>query len=202
MRKSKAETAATREKIVAVASEAFRSRGIDATGVAEVMASAGLTHGGFYRHFESKEQLVAEAMLKSLGDLVAQSEAAAAQGSEAVRKHFQTYVTAAYRDDREHGCPLAANGSELVRSDVATRRGMTEGFTKIFKALAPSLRRENDDEPIDTAIGIVTNMVGALTVARLVDDPKLSERILRVTRERIGKAIVPPARSSSRKRAA
>src|ERR1700753_1722105 len=99
MKKSKAETAKTRQRIVEVASETIRTQGIDATGVAEVMAAAGLTHGGFYRHFESKDQLVAAAVALSRKDFVAGTLTATEQGADAVLQHLQQYVSPAYRDD-------------------------------------------------------------------------------------------------------
>src|ERR1700733_2802725 len=114
MKKSKAETAKTRQRIVEVASEVIRNQGIDATGVAEIMAAAGLTHGGFYRHFGSKEELVTEALAMSRKDFIAGTLIAAEQGAEAILKHFQEYVTPDHRDDVGSGCPLAANGSEIV----------------------------------------------------------------------------------------
>ena len=105
MKKSKAETAKTRQRILEVASEAIRTKGIEATGVAEIMASAGLTHGGFYRHFNSKEELVTEALAVSRKDYMAGTLQAAEQGSEAMMKHFQEYVTQGYRDDLGTSCP-------------------------------------------------------------------------------------------------
>src|ERR1700749_721938 len=108
MKKSKAETAKTRQRIVEVASEAIRNKGIDATGVAETMAAAGLTHGGFYRHFGSKEELVTEALGVTRNDYLGGTVAAAEQGPEALMKHFQQYVTKESRDDIGGGCPLAA----------------------------------------------------------------------------------------------
>lgn len=197
MKKSKTETAQTRKRIVDVASQAFRGHGIEATGVAEIMSEVGLTHGGFYRHFESKEQLVFEAIAKSLDDLVVASQDAAKQGAEAIAKHFQNYVSPAYRDDIEHGCPLAANGSELVRADDATRHTATEAFQKIFGSLAPFIRRQKGEDGNDAAISVLTNMIGALTMSRVVDDPELSERILRVTRDRIAKMVNVPASKTS-----
>lgn len=197
MKKSKTETAQTRKRIVDVASQAFRGHGIEATGVAEIMSEVGLTHGGFYRHFESKEQLVFEAIAKSLDDLVVASEEASKQGAEAILKHFQNYVSPAYRDDVEHGCPLAANGSELVRADDATRRSATEAFQKIFGSLAPYIRRQKGEDGNDAAMSVLTNMIGALTMSRVVDDPELSARILRVTRDRIAKMVNVPASKTS-----
>ena len=101
MKKSKAQTAETRRRIVEIASEAFRRQGIEATGVAEIMAAAGLTHGGFYRHFSSKEELVAAAVAMSLEQLVLQSERAAEQGAEAALNHALEYLSPLSRDDVE-----------------------------------------------------------------------------------------------------
>lgn len=193
MKKSKAETAKTRQRIVEVASEAIRNKGIDATGVAEIMAAAGLTHGGFYRHFGSKEELVREAIALSRKDFVAGTVAAADQGAEAILEHFQDYATAGYRDDIGGGCPLAANGSEIVRADAKTRHLATEGFRLICDKAAPFMRPQNGATQQETAISVLTNMIGALTIARMVDDPKLSDQILAVTRRRIANTIDVPS---------
>jgi TetR/AcrR family transcriptional repressor of nem operon len=197
VRKSKAETAKTRERIVEVASEAIRNQGIEATGVSEIMAAAGLTHGGFYRHFDSKEELVAEAIALSRDDFVAGAAAAADKGAAAMLKHFQTYASPGYRDDLGGGCPLAANGSEIVRADVKTRHAATEGFRAICEKAAPFMQPQGNEDRMDTAISVLTNMIGALTMSRMVDDPKLSEQILQVTRRRIAKTFEVP-RSASR----
>jgi TetR/AcrR family transcriptional regulator, transcriptional repressor for nem operon len=195
MKKSKVETAKTRRRIVEAASEAIRNQGIDATGVAEIMAAAGLTHGGFYRHFGSKEELVSEAIAMSRKDFVAGTLDAANQGAEALLKHFLEYATPGYRDDIGGTCPLAANGSEIVRADANTRHLATEGFRLIFEKAAPFMRSRDDEGQAETAISVLTNMIGALTMSRMVDDPALSEKILDVTRRRIANAIdVPPAK--------
>jgi TetR/AcrR family transcriptional regulator, transcriptional repressor for nem operon len=192
MKKSKAETAKTRQRIIEVASQAIRTKGIEATGVAEIMAAAGLTHGGFYRHFDSKEELVTEAIALSRKDFVAGTAAAADRGADAMVKHFQEYATPGYRDDIGSGCPLAANGSELVRADAKTRHLATEGFRLILEKAAPFMHSRNDEGRTETAISVMTHMIGALTMARLVD-----EQILEVTRKRIAGAF---GRSSSEPR--
>ena len=203
MRKSKAETAETRKRIVETAAKAFRKQGIAATGVAEIMANAGLTHGGFYRHFDSKDQLVTEALSATEKNLVRDSVAAAEQGPQAVLEVFQDYVAQAYRDHVEDGCPLAAMGSELVRADADTRHAATASFRKIVETVAPFMRSPADAEGTDTALSMLTNMVGALTIARMVDDPALSNRILETTKRRIGQTIAtPPAAPKRRAKAA
>jgi TetR/AcrR family transcriptional regulator, transcriptional repressor for nem operon len=189
MRKSKAETAKTRQRIVEVASEAIRRKGIEATGVAEIMAAAGLSHGGFYRHFDSKEELVTEAIALSRKDYFAATLTAAEQGPEALMKHFQEYVTSDHRDDMGSGCPLAANGSELVRVDATTRHNATEALRIWFEKTAPYMRSQDAKGKTEMAISVVTSMIGALTMSRMVDDPVFSTQILEATRRRIANAF-------------
>src|ERR1700722_5367411 len=203
MKKSKAETAKTRQRIVEVASEVIRTQGIDATGVAEIMAAAGLTHGGVHRHFGSKQELVTEALAMSRKDFLAGTLDAANQGAEAILKHFQEYAAPSHRDDIGGGCPLAANGSEIVRADAKTRHNATESFRLIFEKAAPFMRSKDDESQTELAISVVTNMIGALTISRMVDDPALSEKILEVTRRRIADAIdLSPSKPRKRSRAA
>jgi TetR/AcrR family transcriptional repressor of nem operon len=189
MKKSKADTAETRRRIVDIASKAFRSQGIEATGVAEIMAAAGLTHGGFYRHFSSKEDLVAAAVAVSLEQLVLQSERAAAQGAEAALNQALAYLSPLSRDDVEHSCTFAAAGSELVRAGEKTRHIASEAFKRTLAGLAPFMCVPENADQTAAAISVLTNMIGALTMARLVDDPVLSDRILDVTRRRLIESI-------------
>lgn len=189
MKKSKAQTAETRRRIVEIASQAFRRQGIEATGVAEIMAAAGLTHGGFYRHFSCKEELVAEAVAMSLEQLVLQSERAASQGAEAALNQALEYLSPLSRDDVEHSCTFAAAGSELVRADDKTRHIASEAFKRTLEGLAPFMCTPRNVDRTSAAISVLTNMIGALTMARLVDDPVLSDRILAVTRQRLIKSI-------------
>ncbi len=189
MRKSRAETAETRRRIVEIASRVFRSQGIEATGVAEIMAAAGLTHGGFYRHFDSKEELVAEAVALSLEQWVIESERAAHQGPRAALNHALEYMSSQNRDDLEHSCTFSASGSELVRADDKTRHVASEAFRRTLEGLAPFMSTPRNSDRDAAAISVLTNMIGALTMARLVDDPALSDRILEVTRKRLIQSI-------------
>jgi len=187
MRKSKAETAETRKRIVDLAAQAFRSNGIAATGVAEIMAAAGLTHGGFYRHFDSKDQLVAEACSVGLGSMVDAYRGASKGGRNAFVRNLQASLSPAYRDDRSGGCPLVAMGSELARADAATRRGASNGFEELIDEIARWLPARSGREARDEAIAVLTGMIGAVTMSRVVDDPSLSARILRAGRNEIAR---------------
>src|SRR5262249_55163595 len=123
MRKSKQETALTRARIVKAAASEFRQHGIVATGLADLMSAAGLTHGGFYRHFASKDQLVAEARPAALAATTDKFAATASRepGRRGLEAVVCKYLSTVHRDNRREGCPLAALGSELARADTQTR---------------------------------------------------------------------------------
>jgi TetR/AcrR family transcriptional regulator, transcriptional repressor for nem operon len=171
VRKSREEAAQTRKRIVEAASCEFRKNGIVATGLNDLMKAAGLTHGGFYKHFESKDQLVAEACAEAveaiMGVMAAQPTMNAAVAA---------YLSARHRDNPASGCPLSAIGTELARSDKKTREAATDGFERLVDVLAgksdtPDARRR--------ALVAVSTLIGALTMSRVVADPELSAEILK-----------------------
>jgi TetR/AcrR family transcriptional regulator, transcriptional repressor for nem operon len=194
VKKSKAETAETRKRIVKVASEVFRSNGINATGVSEIMSAVGLTHGGFYRHFDSKEQLVAEACAESLEVLAEGYGAAADKGEMAFLKVLEHYLSAEYRDSNECACPLVANGSELARADKEIRQVATRGFENLIEIIAKRYRANGSPTAKADALFTLTAMIGAGTMARVVDDPELSDQIFQVTRKRLASRAGKPQR--------
>jgi TetR/AcrR family transcriptional regulator, transcriptional repressor for nem operon len=170
MRKSREETAETRRRIVRVAAREFRKRGIMATGLADLMKAAGLTHGGFYKHFASKDQLVAEAMVKAMDSIL--DELA---GHPTVNSAVAGYLSTRHRDNPASGCPLAALGGELARSDKEARAAATAGFVRLVDILAANagtadVRRQ--------ALVAAVTMIGAVIMSRVVSDPELSAEIL------------------------
>jgi TetR/AcrR family transcriptional repressor of nem operon len=197
VRKSAAEAAETRKKIVEEAAKAFKRKGIEATGVAEIMAAAGLTHGGFYRHFESKEQLVAEACASSMETLVEAAKATAEGGDASFMKHLKAFLSAEYRDDCIGGCPLVAMGSELVRADGPTRRGASDGFMRIIDIMAKFSRAQTPQEARAEAMFTLSSMIGAVTMARILDDPKVSDQVLEAARKR----LIGPAKDQKKTKA-
>lgn len=175
MRKSREEAAQTRKRIVTAASRAFRKDGVGATGLSDVMGAAGLTHGGFYKHFASKDQLVAEACAEAADALVAKlTEAAAAEPGGAAALYLSDW----HRDNPAGGCPLAAIGSELGRADAATRTAATDGLLKLVGVVAGQLGGTPPEAARRRALAAVATMIGAITMARMVDDPALSADIL------------------------
>ena len=185
MKKSKQETAETRKRIVQAAAAEFRGKGMNGVGLSEVMAAAGLTHGGFYRHFDSKEQLVTEALgmnfiTERMKDLIAKEPEK--NGLETVVK---TYVSPMHRDNRSRGCFLAALGSEIARSNDSTRAAATEGYLRIVDVLASQYKDLPRKAARQKALVAVATMVGAVTLSRMVTDPELSATILKETEKQL-----------------
>jgi len=186
MKKSKLEAAETRRRIVKSAAAEFRRKGINNTGLNEVMAAAGLTHGGFYRHFASKDQLVAEACAAAM----VAAEKNQFSGCLGLRKVgleaiLTEYLSKNHRDNLSAGCVLAGLGSELARSDDRTRAAATAGFLKLVDAFAQQYRRTKHEIATQRALVAVSAMIGALTISRIVTDPKLSAAVLRQTKKHL-----------------
>jgi TetR/AcrR family transcriptional regulator, transcriptional repressor for nem operon len=177
MRKSKQEAAETRRRIVKAAAAQFRLNGIGGTGLSDLMAAAGLTHGGFYRHFESKDQLVAEACAAATESAMATffSNKSPHNGLKA---RVAQYLSPAHRDDPAAGCPLAALGSEIARSDKKTRAAATQAFLKLVETIASQSRKTRPDVARRRAMVAAATMIGALTMSRIVTDSELSSAIL------------------------
>jgi len=180
MRKSREEAAKTRERIVSAAASEFRRNGIVATGLSDLMAAAGLTHGGFYKHFESKDQIVAEACADAVGSLTEMIKAVAS--AKPSRGGFEAlvakYLSTAHRDDPSHGCLLAALGSEIARCDEKTRAAATEGFLKLVDIIVGQFGKTTPAAARRRALTAASTMIGALTMARIATDPELSAEIL------------------------
>ena len=187
MRKSKVETARTRKRIVKAAGAEFAANGISEAALARVMAAAGLTHGGFYRHFASKDQLVLEACGKTFFSLIAGLESLVHQKprGKALPLLVGHYVSRAHRDQPRTGCPLAALGSELARRDKRTRHAAIEGFLQLSRLIASHLETVPFRKRAERSMAIVSAMVGAVTLARIAPDSRISDSVLVATRDYI-----------------
>jgi TetR/AcrR family transcriptional repressor of nem operon len=168
---------ATRRRMIETAGRRFKSDGIDGSGIATLVADAGLTNGAFYGHFDSKDDLVASVVAQQLADQVAAVNALPA-GLPSVEAFLREYLSPAHRDDRAGGCPSAALLDEIGRCDVDTREAYTEGAASMIKAIARHLDDGDPDRTNERAIGLFSLLVGSLQAARAVTDPALSERIL------------------------
>jgi TetR/AcrR family transcriptional regulator, transcriptional repressor for nem operon len=183
MKVSREQAAHNRERVVEAAAQLFRERGFDGIGVADLMKEAGLTHGGFYGHFSSKEDLIAEASERALaGSLSLWSELADDASGDPLSAVAGAYLNSRHRDDPGAGCVLAALGPDISRQGPAVRRAVTdyvhstvELLTKLIPGKSKATRRQK-------AISTYATLVGAMVMARAVDDRALSQEILDAAR--------------------
>ena len=189
MRKSRQEAATTRQNIVEAASAEFRSKGIDGTSLADLMAAAGLTHGGFYKHFESKEQVVEESLALAADSMVESWKRTFAAASEkrGLDTAIAEYLSNDHRDDLAAGCPFAALGSEVAHGSDSLREATTKGFLKMIDTIAGQLDGVSAAAAKKEALWLLSAMVGAVTMARVVTDPALSATILQQARKHLAR---------------
>jgi TetR/AcrR family transcriptional repressor of nem operon len=174
LRKSRLEAAQTRETIVAAAADLIRRTGIAEASLADMMAAAGLTHGGFYRHFRNKEHLISEALSAAGEKAIATIGQKMAKGG--LKAAVDGYLSTSHRDSPTPICPFAALGSEMARSRKVTRAAATEVLEKLFVTLAGDA--PDREEARGDAIVALCMMIGAMTLARIVADRDLSSEIL------------------------
>ncbi|SDR08553.1 TetR/AcrR family transcriptional regulator [Paraburkholderia tuberum] len=170
----------THERIVEVAARAIRRSGYDGTGVADIMKEAGLTHGGFYAHFPSREVLLAEAADRAGAESVALSEriAASVPPEQALPAMMRAYLSKEHCESIATGCPISALGSEMPRQAPAVRRAATRRIKEMIDVVARQLPDWGQPGAHEQALLMVATMVGTMVMARAVDDPKLSESFL------------------------
>ncbi|MFZ6733798.1 TetR/AcrR family transcriptional regulator [Undibacterium sp. Ji42W] len=177
----------THDRIVEVAARAIRRSGYAGTGVADLMKEAGLTHGGFYSHFASREALLAEAADRAGAEAVAVSAqiAAAMPPEQALHALVQAYLSKEHFDSIETGCPVSALGSEMPRQAPEVRRAATRHIKEMIDVVARQLPDWGQPGAHEKALMMVATMVGTMLMARAVDDPRLSESFLAAAREKL-----------------
>jgi len=172
---------ATHERIVEVAARAIRRSGYNGTGVADIMKEAGLTHGGFYAHFPSREAMLAEAADRAGAETVAASTriAAAAPPEQALQSLLRAYLSKAHVEGVERGCPIAALGSEMPRQSPEVRRAATRRIKEMIDVVARQSPEWGQSGAHERALVTAATMVGTLLLARAVDDANLSNALLK-----------------------
>jgi AcrR family transcriptional regulator len=170
---------ATHDRIVDTAARAIRRSGYGGTGVAEIMKEAGLTHGGFYAHFESREGMLAEAADRAGADgmAVLSRVAAEAPPPKALEAMLRAYLSKAHVEGAETGCAIAALGSEMPRQAPKVRRAATRRIKEMIDLVARQLPGWGRPEAHERALVTTATALGALILARAVDDPKLSDAV-------------------------
>ena len=191
MRKSRAETAQTRGRIVSAAAKMFLEKGLSGVGMRDIMAAARLTQGGFYRHFASKEQLIAEAngaAFDRLHDMLAR-ETRGMSPPEAVEKILALYLGQSRGKKQPYLCPLAMLGAELSHSDQQVRAVAMSGYRRLVELVADQLGHLARRDALATASGIISTLVGAVTLAGIAPDPATAHAILSNARALIKERI-------------
>ena len=170
----------TRAHILAEAAKQIRSHGPDGIGVAEIMKRAGLTHGGFYAHFKSKDALVAAAIEKMFdgAKLRWETETAGKSAAVGVHKYIEFYLSEDHRDARASGCPIAALASDMPRLAAASKKAYAAGTRRLTERLAAKLVELGHADSEVLAASVLAELVGALALARVEPDAKRSLAIL------------------------
>jgi len=186
LRISRQQVVENRERLLTVALTKFREHGFDGIGVADVMKAAGMSLGSFYGYFDSKEQLVAEVSALAvsgtkdlLGGFLSKDDKKVLPGM------VDGYLSSGHRDNLSEGCALAALGSEITHQRDSVRHGVTTELQALFTGTARHLSGHTKAEKENSAIALMASLVGGLMLARMTDDKKLSDRILKA----VGRSI-------------
>jgi TetR/AcrR family transcriptional repressor of nem operon len=186
MKVSRQKAAENRERIIDAAGALFRAKGFGGIGVADLMKAADLTHGGFYGHFASKDDLVAQASRRAMARGAANwkkvVDAAPDKPYAALLGH---YLSARHRDDPGHGCAFAALGADAARSGKIVRSAFAEGLAPLIDILEQSIPGRSKAERRRKALAAMAALVGALTLARAVEGTPLSDEVLSAARREL-----------------
>jgi TetR/AcrR family transcriptional repressor of nem operon len=180
MKVSREQMAENRSRILTEAARLFRDKGFEAVSVAEVMKAAGLTHGGFYGHFASKDDLIAQTVAHAL---------TGEEGTVGLEAFLSSYLSPAHRDAPATGCPTAAFASDARRQTPEARAAMAVGIAAQIARLSASLEGQGVRDARRAAIGCWSAAVGAMILARAVEDAALSDEILDQTKGWISAAL-------------
>ncbi|PKA45113.1 TetR/AcrR family transcriptional regulator (plasmid) [Rhizobium sullae] len=173
MKISREQMAKNRQRILEIASRLFREKGFEAVGVAEVMKAAGLTHGSFYGHFSSKDDLIVQALAHAVG----QRNGATLP----LRAYMEEYLSPRHRDNRAGGCPISGLAADTLRQTPEARAALTDGVRTQIDWMSEKVEGPAEADRRRRAIASWSAMVGATILARAMVDPDLSKEILTET---------------------
>jgi TetR/AcrR family transcriptional regulator, transcriptional repressor for nem operon len=186
MKVTRVQAARNRERIIKTAARLFREKGFDGIGVAELMNSAGLTHGGFYGHFASKSELAAKACETTLAASREKwARLAEAAGEDALAVLVDNYLSAAHRDQPAGGCVLSSLATDTARQDAPVRQAVSDGLKGLLGVLETAMPGASEAERREAALAAMAQMVGAVVLARIADDAGLSDEILAAARRNL-----------------
>jgi len=181
MKVTREQAAENRERILSLAAKLFREKGFDGIGVADIMKAAGLTHGGFYGHFKSKDDLISQACHRAVDELLAAGELRKAlSNKDPITLFLENYLSIGHRDNAGSGCLMAALGSEAPRQSAQVRRAFTESAKRLWDALTTLMSAKfSQDHARQKAAVTLATLIGAQVIARAVDDQDISESVLK-----------------------
>lgn len=185
MRVSRAQAEENRETVINVASRLFREHGFDGIGLKDLMKGAGLTQGGFYKQFASKDDLAARASRRAMESATRRWSEAAADSSDPLEAVMAFYLSKDHRGEKAEGCPRVALGSDATRQSDEVRRPFEDGIRAHFEVLNELLDDTRSPNPSGKAMAILSLMVGAVTLSRIMEDENTSQGILDAAAEEI-----------------
>jgi len=181
----------TRERVLKEAASAIRMSGPDRVAVAAVMARAGLTHGGFYAHFASKDELLVAAIDQMFAETlgVIDQHLAGKSPADGLKAYLGMYLSPQHRDRRDAGCPLPAMAADLPRLDAPAREAFERGAAALTSRIAAVLADLGHADPGTLAVSVLSEMVGAVVLARSISDAGPSATILGASRRALSKRL-------------
>lgn len=181
----------TRALILAEACRAIRKDGAHSVSLASVMKGVGLTHGGFYAHFSSRDDMLAAAIQQTFGDSRDRwaHETLDRSARDGLVDYIDWYLSKAHRDNRDNGCVIAAIGGELSQLAPACQQAFADGTRRLVTLIAAHIARLPRDNADELAQSIMSELVGALVLARIERDPRRSDVILEATRNSVKKRL-------------
>jgi TetR/AcrR family transcriptional repressor of nem operon len=189
MRVSRIQAAENRQTVINVASRLFRSRGFDGIGLKDLMEGAGLTQGAFYKQFASKEDLAAQASRRALESATLKLSAATeAKPEDPLGAVIAFYLSADHREEKMDGCPIVALGSDAARQGSDVKASFETGIKDHLEILSRLIAKTNGEKSKGKAMAILSTMVGALMLSRVVNDPDLAQALLKAAAKQVREA--------------
>jgi TetR/AcrR family transcriptional regulator, transcriptional repressor for nem operon len=189
MRVSRTQAAENRQTVINTASRLFREHGFDGIGLKDLMEAAGLTQGAFYKQFESKEDLAAQASRRALESASERWSAAIAENpDDPLGAVIAFYLSAGHREEKLDGCPVVALGSDAARQGPGVKAAFEEGIKAYLEVLGPLLPKTDGEDSNRKAMVVLSTMVGAMTLSRAVNDPDLAQAFQNAAVEHVREA--------------
>ena len=190
MRVSRIQAAENRETVINVASRLFRECGFDGIGLKDLMKGAGLTQGAFYKQFASKEDLAAQASKRALESASHRwSTAAAENPDDPLGAVIAFYLSAGHREEKMDGCPVVALGSDAARQGSDVKASFETGIKDHLEILSRMIAETSGEKPKGKAMAILSTMVGALMLSRVVNDPDLAQALLKAAAKQVREVV-------------